>query len=54
LVALGWRLDSLSPTKRFYLTGQKMELKAIAMEAWSDAVMTAYARAGGRPPMPRT
>jgi len=40
-------------TKQFYLTGQKMDVKAIAMEAWSDAVMNAYIKAGGAPPMPR-
>jgi hypothetical protein len=39
-------------TKRFYLTGQKMDIKASAMEAWSAAVMAAYKKAGGRPPMP--
>jgi hypothetical protein len=46
--------DNVAPTTRkFYLTGQKMELKAIAMEAWSDAVMAAYVKASGTPPMPR-
>jgi hypothetical protein len=41
-------------TKRFYLTGQKMMQKAVAMEAWSDAVMNAYVKEGGKPPTPRT
>ncbi len=40
-------------TERYYLTGQKMDVKAIAMKAWSDAVMAAYKKAGGKPPMPR-
>jgi hypothetical protein len=30
-----------------------MDIKATAMEAWSDAVMAAYRKAGGKPPMPR-
>jgi hypothetical protein len=46
--------DDVAPTtKRFYLTSQRMNLKAIAMEAWSDAEMAAYVKAGGKPPMPR-
>jgi hypothetical protein len=40
-------------TERYYLTGQKMDVKAVAMEAWSDAVLAAYKMAGGKPPMPR-
>jgi hypothetical protein len=30
-----------------------MDIKARAMEARSDAVMAAYKKAGGHPPMPR-
>jgi hypothetical protein len=47
--------DDVAPTtKRFYLTSQRMDIKAQAMSAWSDAVMAAYAKAGGKPPMPRS
>jgi hypothetical protein len=46
--------DDIAPTtKKFYLTGQRMDVKALAMKAWSDAVMTAYKKAGGKTPMPR-
>jgi hypothetical protein len=45
--------DDIAPTtKRFYLTSQRMDIKAVAMEAWSDAVMAAYVKAGGKPPKP--
>lgn len=39
-------------TRRFYSTGQKMELKAVAMETWCAAIDEAYRKAGGKPPMP--
>jgi hypothetical protein len=39
-------------TRRFYSTGQKMELKALAMNAWCKAIDEAYAKAGGKTPMP--
>jgi hypothetical protein len=42
--------DDIAPTtKKFYLTSQRMDIKAVAMEAWSDAVM-APTKAGGTPP----
>lgn len=45
--------DDIAPTtKRFYLTSQRMDIKAVAMEAWSDAVVNAYTKAGGERPMP--
>jgi hypothetical protein len=45
--------DRLAPTtKAFYVQNQKMGLKAQAMEAWSDAVLNAYVKAGGKPPAP--
>jgi hypothetical protein len=45
--------DEAAPTtKRFYLTDQRMDLKALAMQAWSDALMNAYIKAGGTRPMP--
>lgn len=45
--------DEAAPTtKRFYLTSQRMDVKAQAMRAWSDALTNAYLKAGGTPPMP--
>jgi hypothetical protein len=40
-------------TKEYYITAQYMDLKTIAMKVWSDALMEAYVKAGGRLPMPR-
>jgi hypothetical protein len=45
--------DEVAPTTRkFYLSSQRMDVKAKAMKAWSDAVMKAYRKAGGKQPMP--
>ena len=40
-------------TAAFYVTNQKMPLKTIAMEAWSEALITAVYKAGGTLPAPR-
>lgn len=41
--------DEAAPTTReFYLTSQRMDLKADAMLAWTDAVMNSYAKRGGK------
>ena len=39
-------------TEKFYLDTQNMPLKIRAMQAWSEAVMEAYEKAGGRWPKP--
>jgi len=39
-------------TEEYYLTGQHMDLKALAMKMWSEALLKAYAEAGGQLPMP--
>lgn len=39
-------------TEKFYLVSQRMPLKIKAMQAWSDAVMEAYEKEGGRRPQP--
>ena len=39
-------------TEEYYLTAQHMDLKALAMKMWSEALLTAYAEAGGTLPMP--
>jgi hypothetical protein len=45
--------DKLAPTTRaFYVQNQRMDLKARAMEACSEALLNAYAKAGGKPPAP--
>jgi hypothetical protein len=45
--------DSMSEvTEKFYLETQRMPLKIEAMKAWSDAVMDAYYKAGGKWPEP--
>jgi hypothetical protein len=45
--------DEAAPTTRdFYLTSQRMDLKADAMLAWTDALMNSYAKRGGKYPMP--
>jgi hypothetical protein len=45
--------DEAAPTTReFYLTSQRMDLKADAMLAWTDALMTSYTKRGGKYPMP--
>ena len=54
----GHKVDENDPnamsqvTEKFYLVSQKMPLKIRAMQAWSDAVMEAYEKAGGRWPQP--
>lgn len=40
-------------TRKHYLTGQRMDVKAVAMEAWIDALHAAVERLGGRMPAPR-
>ena len=46
--------DRLAPTtKAFYVQNQRMDLKAEAMAAWSDALIAAYLKAGGTMPEPR-
>lgn len=43
-----------SPTTReFYLTSQRMDIKAEAMAAWSEALTAAVVKAGGSLPVPR-
>lgn len=45
--------DRLAPTtKAFYVANQMMAEKSQAMEAWSEALVTAYQRAGGKMPQP--
>lgn len=45
--------DKAAPTtQKFYLTGQRMDQKLIAMKAWSEALMQAYYAAGGAYPQP--
>jgi hypothetical protein len=39
-------------TKEFYLTNQRMDLKADAMLAWTEALMNSYIKRGGKYPMP--
>jgi hypothetical protein len=39
-------------TEKFYLDTQRMPLKIAAMKAWSEAVMEAYDKAGGKWPEP--
>jgi hypothetical protein len=49
----GEKAKAAAPTtKRFYLTGQRMDQKLIAMRAWSEALMEAYFKAGGAYPQP--
>jgi hypothetical protein len=46
--------DRLAPTTRqFYVANQRMELKAIAMEAWAESLCAAVEKAGGKLPAPR-
>jgi hypothetical protein len=45
--------DRLAPTtKAFYINNQRMELKSVAIQAWSEALRTAYEKRGGRWPEP--
>ena len=45
--------DEAAPTTReFYLTSQRMDLKADAMTAWTEALMNSYTKRGGKYPMP--
>lgn len=47
--------DRLAPTtKAFYVQNQKMPEKSDAMQAWSEALITAYGNAGGTMPAPKT
>lgn len=40
--------DGVAPTTRkFYLTSQRMDIKALAIRAWSDALTAAFIKAGG-------
>jgi hypothetical protein len=42
--------DAAPTTKRLYLTNQRMAEKAVAMQAWSDALIEAFLKAGGKLP----
>jgi hypothetical protein len=45
--------DEAAPTTRaYYLTSQRMDVKAAAMRAWSEALVEAFLKAGGRMPAP--
>jgi hypothetical protein len=45
--------DDVAPTtRRFYLTSQRMDIKALAIRAWSDALTATFIKAGGKSPMP--
>jgi len=47
--------DRLAPTtKAFYVQNHKMPEKSDAMQAWSEALITAYCNAGGTMPAPKT
>jgi len=40
--------DDVAPTtRRFYLTSQRMDIKALAIRAWSGALTAAFIKAGG-------
>jgi hypothetical protein len=43
--------DAAPTTKKFYLTSQRMAEKAVAMRAWSDALVEAFIKAGGTLPV---
>jgi hypothetical protein len=46
--------DRLSrTTAEFYHTNQRMDLKSLAIKAWSEALIEAFLKAGGRMPEPR-
>jgi hypothetical protein len=45
--------EAAPTTREFYLTSQRMDIKAEAMKAWSGALIEAYLQAGGRMPEPR-
>ena len=42
--------DAAPTTKRFYLTSQRLVEKAVAMKAWSNALVEAFLKAGGTLP----
>lgn len=42
--------DAAPTTRKFYLTAQRMAEKAVAMRAWSDALVEAFIKAGGTLP----
>ena len=44
--------DMSRTTREFYVTCQSMPDKTTAMRAWTDALFTAYDKAGGKFPMP--
>jgi hypothetical protein len=49
--ALPGDVEPAAPTTRkFYLTNQRMAEKAVAMKAWSDALVKAFKKAGGKLP----
>jgi hypothetical protein len=43
-------ISTCATTREFYQTNQRMSEKAIAVAAWRDALLTAYVKAGGKPP----
>ncbi|WP_027568249.1 hypothetical protein [Bradyrhizobium sp. URHA0013] len=45
--------EAAPTTKAYYLTSQRMAEKATGMRAWSEAVVGAYLKAGGKMPAPR-
>ena len=49
--ALPGDVEAAAPTtQKFYLTSQRMAEKAVAMKAWSDALVAAFLKAGGTLP----
>jgi hypothetical protein len=51
--ALPDEAKEMSPTTReYYSVSQRMEEKAVAMRAWSDALIEAFLKAGGTMPEP--
>jgi len=44
--------EAAQTTREFYLTSQRMTLKAEAMTAWTEALMTSYSKRGGKYPIP--
>jgi hypothetical protein len=44
--------EAAQTTREFYLTSQRMTLKAAAMSAWTEGLMTSYSKRGGKHPLP--
>ncbi len=44
--------EAAPTTREFYLTSQRMDLKSTAMRVWSEALIEAYLKAGGKMPRP--